>query len=103
MLEINGIRIPAVGRMDDQTQTERLLKALSERLGIAPESITDIRILRRSLDLRKRSDPAYTYRIAFSCKNGERLLSSNKMPAIAQIKLTAMPAAARKKPETKKV
>lgn len=55
-------------------QKEDIIKALSEKLHIPIHSITDVKILRESLDARKKPDLFYSLCVAFECSSEKILL-----------------------------
>lgn len=59
-------------------QKEDITKALSEKLRIPIHSITDVKILRESLDARKKPDLFYSLCVAFSSSSEEVLLKKIK-------------------------
>lgn len=59
-------------------QKEDIRRALSEKLHIPTHSIADIKILRESLDARKKPDLFYSLCVAFECSSEEVLLKKMK-------------------------
>ena len=59
-------------------QKEDIIRALSEKLHIPPHSIADIKILRESLDARKKPNLFYSLCVAFECSSEEMLLKKIK-------------------------
>ncbi len=72
MLKINQIKTDATLPLKDQ---EALIKKeIASLLGVSAKDITNIRILKRSLDARKKPKLCYSYSISFSAKDEESIL-----------------------------
>lgn len=79
MLKLNQIKIKFIEGSKDYD--EILVKKISALLGVKPSDISDLRILRRSLDARKKPELFYIFTAAFNVKNEAAVLKkwgSNK-------------------------
>ncbi|MBO7362498.1 MAG: FAD-dependent oxidoreductase, partial [Lachnospiraceae bacterium] len=68
MLRIDQIKIRVSDKQPD------LRKAVCLRLKISDSDITDIGIIRRSLDARKKPELYYVFSLCVSCRNEDKLL-----------------------------
>lgn len=68
MIKINQIKM-SPGYGEEQIKTN-----IAKQLHISPERITDIRILKESIDARKKPDVFYTLSVAFSCDREKEIL-----------------------------
>lgn len=72
MLQVNQIKCPI------NHSKPQLLRAISRKLDCGEEQILDYKVLRRSVDARKKPDLFFQYTLAVSLKNENRILSRKK-------------------------
>ncbi len=72
MLKINQIKTDAFLPLKDQE--EQIKKEIASLLGTGTKDITNIQILKRSLDARKKPKLYYSYSVSFSVKDEEDIL-----------------------------
>lgn len=72
MIQISQINMP-VGHTE-----EELKKKIGKLLRVSPAQIRDLRIIRRSVDARKKQELKYSYTVAVSVKNETDLLNRSK-------------------------
>ena len=75
MIRLTQLHLPVLSEGQDQEEERRALrKKTASLLGIPEERIKTLRILRRSIDARKKPRLFYSYSLAVSCGKEEKLL-----------------------------
>ncbi len=74
MLQYNQVKIDYRG---DNSLTAVIHK-VAQKLGVRPERLEDVRILKKSVDARKKPQIYYTYAVCFSCSAEEEILKKNR-------------------------
>ena len=87
MLKIDQIKVPVKHTVQD------IIKKTAHTLGIMVNEISDFRILKRSLDARKKPELYYVFSVAFSVKNESKLLKRSKLVQLYQPKIYEFPVA----------
>ena len=67
MLKIDQIKIPVDGSRQD------IIKKISRTIGVPEKYISNLHIVKRSLDARKKPNLFYVYSVAFSVNNEEKI------------------------------
>lgn len=60
---------------------KEIQKKLAAKLHIRPEEITDLQIVKKSIDARKKPDIFCNYTVAFSAKSEDEILKHNRKNA----------------------
>ena len=75
MIRLTQLHLPVSSEGQDKEEERRALrKKTASLLGIPEERIKTLRILRRSIDARKKPRLFYSYSLAVSCGKEEKLL-----------------------------
>lgn len=82
MLRINQIKLNA--DIPEDKYINKLRDAIAKTLRIKNEDITDIKIIRRSLDARKKPELYYSFLVDFKAKNEEVILKKAKANKVLQ-------------------
>lgn len=79
MLQINQIKIPVEKTFDKTQEMEALVYAAAKKLNAATGVISNVRILKKSMDARKKPLLYYVYSILCSVKNEEIILKKKHL------------------------
>ena len=83
MLQINQIKIPVEKTFDKTQEMEAVVYAAAKKLNVSKGIISNVRIVKKSMDARKKPLLYYVYSIVCSAKNEEMLLKKKHSPDIA--------------------
>ena len=78
MLKIDQIKVPVKHGLQD------VYKKVASTIGISNKELSDCRILKRSIDARKKPELYYVYSVAFSAPNEGKILKRVKNIQIYQ-------------------
>lgn len=78
MLEYRQCKITYAKGLSDQDVMRILRKKAAARIGVAQSDLTHMRIVRKSLDARKKPELFYNYTIVFECRKEEEVLKRNR-------------------------
>lgn len=84
MLQINQIKIPVEKTFDSKQELHAVYQAAAKKIGIKPEWLQDVCIIKKSLDARKKPQLFYVYSITCQVKDEKKVLKKKGLTDVLQ-------------------